>query len=273
MTTAPKTFVISPWKYSGKRRWLEVLGTWQARGTDGGAIEAGGDALAAEIPPTAADVAAPVNPKSGFSGPQAFRSIGLSIVVNAICPYFIYRYLEPKFPSGSLTPLVVSTAFPLFGLMLGLTRRRTVDYIAVISLVEISIGIVVTLVASNVRLALVARALQGTLTGLFFLATIPIGHPIIYYIARQFVATATPEITTGFERAHQLDHGHTFRLLTAVLGIATILISFLNVGLATTVAPPTYLFAAPLVGIGSNVVLIAWTIRYSSRQFRRFRSA
>jgi hypothetical protein len=252
-----------------------VLGTWQARGTDAGVIEApmGGDALVAEILPTAADVAAPVNPKSGFSRAQAFRSIGLSIVVNAVFPYFIYRYLEPKFPYGSLTPLVVSTAFPLLGLMLGLTRRRTVDYIAVISLVEISIGIVVTLVASSVRLALVARALQGTLTGLFYLATISIDHPIIYYIARQFVAASTPEVVARFESAHQLDQGHTFRLVTAVWGIATILVSFVNVGLATTVAPPTYLFAAPLVGIGSNIVLIVWTIRYSSRRFRRFRSA
>jgi hypothetical protein len=226
----------------------------------------------AEIPSTATEVSSSGNPKSGFNRAQAFRSIGRSIVINAICPYFIYRYLEPKFPSGSVAPFLVSTAFPLLGLMLGMARRRTVDYIAVISLVEISIGIVVTLAASNVRLALVARALQGTLTGLFFLATIPISHPIMYYIARQFVANTTPEIAAGFERAHQLDQGYTFRLLTVVWGIATILISFINVGLATAVAPPTYLFAAPILGIGSNVVLIVWTIRYSSKRFMRFRS-
>jgi energy-converting hydrogenase Eha subunit C len=157
--------------------------------------------------------------------------------------------------------------------MLGIARRRSVDYVAVISLVEISIGMVVTLAAANVRLALVARALQGALTGLFFLATVPIGHPIIYHMARQFVASAAPEIASGFERAHQLDHGRTFRLLTVAWGIATILISFVNVGFATTVAPATYLFAAPVVGIGSNVALIVWTMRYSSRRFMRFHSA
>jgi hypothetical protein len=71
---------------------------------------AGGDALVEEIPPTATDVAASVNPKSGFNRAQAFRSVVGSIVVNAVCPYIIYRYLEPKFSSGSLAPLGVSVA-------------------------------------------------------------------------------------------------------------------------------------------------------------------
>jgi hypothetical protein len=226
-----------------------------------------------EIPSTATEASSSGSATSGFNRAQAFRSIGLSIVVNAVCPYFIYRYLEPKFASGSIAPLLVSTAFPLLGLMLGMARRRTVDYIAVISLVEISIGIVVALAASNVRLALVARALQGTLTGLFFLATVPIGHPIFYYIARQFVSGSTPQIAGDFERAHQLDQGHTFRVVTVVWGIATILVSFTNVALATAVTPATYLLAAPVVGIGSNVALIVWTIRYSTRRFMRFRSS
>ena len=226
-----------------------------------------------ETPSTATEAPSSGSATSGYNRAQAFRSIGLSILINAVCPYIIYRYLEPKFAPGSIAPLLVSTAFPLFGLMLGMARRRTADYIAVISLVEISIGIVVALAASNVRLALIARALQGTLTGLFFLATIPIGHPIFYYFARQFVSSATPQIVGGFEMAHQLDQGHTFRVVTVVWGIATILVSFTNVALATAVTPATYLFAAPVVGIGSNVVLVVWTIRYSSGRFMRFRSS
>jgi hypothetical protein len=226
-----------------------------------------------EFPSTATEASSPGSATSGFNRAQTFRSIGLSIVINAVCPYFIYRYLEPRFPPGSIAPLLVSTAFPLLGLMLGMARRRTVDYVAVISLVEISIGIVVALAASNVRLALVARALQGTLTGLFFLATVPIGHPIFYHIARQFVCGATPQIAGGFERAHQLDQGHTFRVVTVVWGIATILVSFTNVALATAVTPATYLLAAPVVGIGSNIALMVWTIRYSTRRFMRFRSS
>jgi hypothetical protein len=226
-----------------------------------------------DVPPTAADISASANSNSGFDRARAFRSIGLSIVVNAVCPYLIYRYLEPKFPPGSLTPLLVSTTFPLFGLLLAMARRRTVDYIAVISLIEISVSIVITLVASNIRLALVARALQGTLTGLVFLATIPLGRPIIYSLARQFIAATTPEVVAGFEKAHQLDEGRTFRLATAVWGLVMILVSITNLGLATTVTPAVYLLAAPVLGIGSNIALSVWTIRYSSKRLRRFRPA
>jgi hypothetical protein len=224
-----------------------------------------------ELAPAATDVAAAANARSGFNRARAFRSIGFSIVVNAVLPYLAYRLLEPRFPHASITPLLVSTVFPLFGLVFAMARKRTVDAIAIISLVEISISIVVTLVASDIRLALVGRALQGTLTGLFFLATIPIGHPIIYYFARQFAAASTPEVAAGFAEAHRRDEGRTFRRLTALWGVATILVSVVHVWLATTVAPATYLFAAPIVGIGTNLVLVWWTIRYSTRRFMRDR--
>lgn len=211
----------------------------------------------------------PPSAQSSFDRAHAVRAIGFSIVVNAVLPYLIYRVLEPRFPADSLTPLVVSTVFPVFGLAFGIIRRKAIDYIAVIVLVEIGITILVTLAASSVRFALEARALQGTLTGLFFLATIPIGHPILYHIARQFVAAGTPEVVAGFEARNRQDHGRTFRRLTAIWGIATIGLSFVNLYLATAVGPATYLLVTPTLGIGMNTTLIAWTIGYASRRFAR----
>src|SRR5581483_4438805 len=108
-----------------------------------------------DIPPTAADIEPPATAQ-GFNRAQAFRSIGFSIVVNAVLPYIIYRVLEPHYPKDSVMPLLISTVFPLFGLAFGMARRRTLDIVAVISLVEITISILVTLVARDVRLALIA---------------------------------------------------------------------------------------------------------------------
>ena len=68
---------------------------------------------------------------------QAFRSIGFSVVVNAVLPYLAYRLLEPRFPHASITPLLISTAFPLFGLVFAAARKSAADAIAIISLIEV----------------------------------------------------------------------------------------------------------------------------------------
>jgi hypothetical protein len=221
-----------------------------------------------DIPPTATDVAPPVSAEGGYSAVRTFFSITISIVINAVLPYLIYRWLEPRFPAGSLTPLLASTVFPFLALLMSFARRRA-DIIAIISLVEITISIVVTLVSSNVEYALIARALQGTLTGVFFLFTILIGRPLLYYVARQFIAAGSPAVLEGFDAANQRDGLMTFRRLTALWGAGTILSSVANVWLATHVAPANYLLISPIIGVGSNVVMIAITIRYASARLRK----
>lgn len=221
-----------------------------------------------DIPPTATELAPPVSPRGGYSAARTFRSIAISIVINAVFPYLIYRGLAPRFPEGSLTPLLASTIFPFLALLVGFLRRRA-DAVAIISLVEITISIIVTLVASNVEYALIARALQGTLTGVFFLMTIAVGRPLLYYIARQFIAAGSPAILAGFTVANERDGKRTFKRLTGLWGIGTILVSGANLWLATHVAPANYLLIAPILGVGSNVLMIVITIRYASSRLTR----
>ncbi|MBV9046079.1 MAG: hypothetical protein JO167_00585 [Alphaproteobacteria bacterium] len=211
----------------------------------------------------------PATTASGtFNRARAFRSIAISIAINAVCPYLIYRYLEPRYPAGSLTPLLASTVFPLLGLVFGAIRQRTLDMIALISLVEIVISIVVTMASSDIRFALIARALQGTLTGVFFLFTVLIRRPLFYYVARQFVAGSSPAAVAPFDEAQARDGGRTFRNLTMLWGVGTILISFVNLWLAQNATPANYLLIAPILGIGCNVAMVAWTIGYATRRFR-----
>src|ERR1051326_4735262 len=136
--------------------------------------------------------------QNGFSRAQTLRSFAQSFFLNGLCPYLLYRYLEPKFPDGSLLPLLYASVFPVIGLVYGIVRKRTVDFIALIALFEISINVTATLLASNIRWALVARSTTGLLTATAFLTSALIGKPIIYYIARQFVAGAGSPQRDGF---------------------------------------------------------------------------
>ena len=210
---------------------------------------------------------APEMPNANFNWPRAFGSIAFSVVINAVCPYLIYRALAPHYPANSVTPLLVSTVFPLFGLAIGISRQRMVDVISIISLVEIAISVAVTLVAADVRLALIARALQGTLTGVFFLLTVPVNRPLLYYFARQFMRASPPVVFAGFEERVRRDGLKTFRQLTVLWGLAVMLASVGNLALALTVSPADYLLYSPILGIGTNVVMIGWTVRTARKRF------
>ncbi len=222
----------------------------------------------AEIPP---DIAVPEpGPQGNFSLITAARSIGLSLFINGICPYILYRTLEPHFPEGSLAPLLYASVFPLFGLAFNFVRTRTIDFIAVIALFEISFNILSASIAPTIRWALIARSLQGLLTATLFIASALIGRPIIYYIARQFFVAANPGLGAGFDAANRADNGRTFFLITMTWGCGIILQSVLSFLLAITLSPANYLLAGQALSLTFNIVLIVWTIRFSRTRLSRY---
>lgn len=200
---------------------------------------------------------------------QAWKPLALSLVVNALIPYLVYRLLETVFAEGSAMPLICSMIVPLAVVIAGLARRRTPDIVALIAFVELAISAIAVLVAADIRMALVARALQGTLTGIFFLVTVLVRRPLIYAIARQFVAAAPPHVRQGFATACERDGGRTFMILTAMWGVVLIVVSIANLWLAQRLAPADFVLASPVLVVGSNVVMVAFTIRFATARFRQ----
>ena len=116
-----------------------------------------------------------------------FRTIGLSLLVNGVCPYLLYSALEPHYPEGAFQPLLYATIFPLTGLVVGIVRKRMVDMIALIVLFSMAINIAAIFLTPSLKWALVARSLNGLFTATAMLVSALIGKPIFYYVARQFV--------------------------------------------------------------------------------------
>jgi len=223
----------------------------------------------ADLPP---DIIEPgiVGPEGGFNRGPAIRSIGLSLFINGICPYLLYRYLAPHYPQGSLTPLVYASAFPVFGLILGYVRTRAIDFIALIALFEISFNVSAALVASTVRWALIARAMQGLLTASVFLISVAIGRPIIYFIARQFVTGGDPARMKIFASVNELDSGRTFRIATLAWGCGLVALSLINTGLALTLSPANYLLVSQFTSLTMNISLAIWTFRFTQARLQHF---
>lgn len=96
---------------------------------------------------------------------RAAKFIGLSLTINALCPFLAYRALQAHFPAGSIKPLLCATIFPVVGLLLSFVRKRSIDAIAILAIVGITEHLAVTIIAGNVITALVARSLDGALIG------------------------------------------------------------------------------------------------------------
>lgn len=215
--------------------------------------------------PTIGEAGAPFNPL------HAARSIGFSLLVNGVCPYLLYRVLQPHYPAASVMPLVYASIFPLVGLVLGHIRTRMVDFIAVLALFEISYNIATALAASNVHWAIILRSSEGFFVATAFLVFTLLGHPPIFYIARQFIAASGPTTLRDFEKANALDKRRTF-FIASFAWVASILFqTSLNLALAMTVTPANYLLIAQFLNTGISAAMIVWTIRFTSTRLERYR--
>jgi hypothetical protein len=211
--------------------------------------------------------------QNAFRPAQAFRSFGLSFFINGICPFLLYKYLEPKFHEGAIQPLLYASTFPVFGLLFGIVRKRMVDFIALIALFEISLNIGAIFVTPSIKWALVARSLNGLVTATVFLISALIGRPIIFFIARQFVAAGDPARIKGFNAVNAADRGRTFFFITMVWAVAIYSLSALNAGLALTLEPATYLLVGQVTSMTVNISLIVWSIRFSRARLMQVAAA
>jgi len=203
-----------------------------------------------------AAVATPFNPK------DAFRSVIFSIFLNGVLPFALYKLLVPYFPHGSIMPLLYASAFPVIGLTVGFIRTRVVDAIAIFAIFGISWSIVSTLLAGEVRLALIWATLQGFVIAAAFAGSALIGRPIMFYLVRQFMAGSDPVQLERFAAIDKADGGRTFFIATMAWGLGIMIQTGVALVIAMTLEPATVLLANNVVNTAANIAMLAWSIRF-----------
>ena len=197
-----------------------------------------------------------------FDPKSALRSVGLSIFVNGVLPFALYKILAPHFPNGSILPLLYASVFPIIGLTVGFLRTRVVDAIAIFAIFGIAYSLATTLLAGEVHLALILGATQGFVIAAVFFVSAVIGKPVMYFMVRQFVAGTDVERRARFAAVADADRGRTFFVATMVWAAGIALLSLLALGLAFTLPPATYLLVNNIVNTSVNIILLVWTIRF-----------
>jgi hypothetical protein len=196
-----------------------------------------------------------------------------SLAINILGPYLVYRAAEPFFPTGT-APLLLSMAIPIADFAFVFFRQRLIDVISIITLVQLSVGLAITLVTRSTQAALIGHALQPAALGMVFATSALISRPIIQPLARQSMAGGDPERQAQFDaRTVHPAAKRTFTLMTWIWAVALCGESAVLVAAARGLAAHDYLLVSPVVVYGLNGLLTWASIGYGRRRAARAQSA
>ncbi|HEY1709980.1 MAG TPA: VC0807 family protein [Rhizomicrobium sp.] len=217
----------------------------------------------------AAEAAPVIGQPQGYDPKAAMLSVGTSLLLNGVLPFALYKILVPHFPANSVMPLLYASAFPVLGLAISLIRTRVIDAIAIFALFGIAYSIATTVLAGEIRLALILGSTQGFLiAGAFFVSAL-MGRPIVFYIVRQFAAGNDPERRARFAAVDRADGGRTLYIATMVWAVGTAALSAVALTLAFTLPPATYILVNNIVNTAVNIALVVWTSRFVRTRLMR----
>ena len=203
--------------------------------------------------------------------PPTLRGLLPTLAVSALLPFATYRLLTAYVPSMSeVMRLMVAGVFPAAHSVLGIILRRSLDIVAVIVIVGISVSIVATFVGGDPKLLLIRESFVTGALGLLGLSSMLWKRPLMFHIGRQMSAGRDPVLVARFDALWQRPHGpRTFRVMTLVWAIGWLTEFALRVVMVETLTIPTVLAISPLVFGAINLGLFAWMFAYVRRVRRR----
>lgn len=210
-------------------------------------------------PPSATDVA---NMGQAIKS-NAIRSLLISAVINGAFPFVVYWALTTYVPSISPFVALVASGIPsLLHSLVGLVRRRRVEFLAGIALTAIVISLLITALGGDPKIYLIRESFFTVAFGLVLLVSLARPRPFMFYMARQFAAGNDPAHIVRFDLLWQQDERvrRRMRLLTAVWGAGFLLEAAIRITLVLTLNPEQFLAVSPFVIYGILAILVIWTL-------------
>jgi hypothetical protein len=194
---------------------------------------------------------------------SAFRGLGRSLIINALCPYLVYKALTPHFSAHSIVPLGVASLIPILSLLYSALFGRTLDMVALFATEEVLVSLAVVLLAKTPVEVLLAKAYSNALLGLIFFGTLVAGRPLMYYVTRQLAAGSDATSLAKFDKYMFEEGGMRVQwTITATWGVTLILLALLLAALTPILTPDRFLVVAPVTVYITDVALILWSFRY-----------
>lgn len=208
----------------------------------------------------------PVNSASTAQTTRAnvMRSLISSIVINGAIPFVIYWLLTHFTAISEFGALVASGIPSVIHSIVGIVRRRHIDFLAGIVLAGIAISLIIIALGGNPKILLIRESFFTVVFGLALLVSLFLPRPIMYYFGRYFAAGNDPTSVARFNTLWQNENvRRMMRVMTAVWGVGFLLEAAIRIFLVLTLSVAQFLVISPFVIYGIIALLIIWTFRYS----------
>ncbi len=184
-----------------------------------------------------------------------------TLVLDALLPAVLYGLLT-HFGVTVLWALVAGGAAPALHNLVSLIVSRRLEPLGLLALTFLGLSAALSLISGDVFFSLIKESFLTGAIGLIFLGSLLAPRPMMFGIARQFVAGSNrTKLDWWNGRWRNPAFRSSMRWTTAVWGIAYLLEAAARVYLALRLPPAKVVALSPVMTIGVTVLLIVWTRR------------
>src|SRR5919204_6216534 len=187
-----------------------------------------------------------------------------SLLINGVAPFLVYTLVHTHL--SQLHALMLTALVLLADGVVGLVRQRRINAFGALVFLSLVLSSLLVLVGGSPRLILVRESALSGVFGVLMLLSLFWPQPLVYYLARHFVAPGTSARWHTFQRAATSPRFRSFlRLLTVIWGLVTVLDAGLNTYLAFHLPVATFLAVTPVARYSMMGCTFVWTLAHAHR--------
>jgi hypothetical protein len=187
-----------------------------------------------------------------------------SLLVNGVAPFVVYTLVHTHL--SQLHALMLTALVPLADGVVGLVRQRRINAFGALVFLSLLLSSLLVLVGGSPRLILVRESALSGVFGVLMLLSLFWPQPLVYYLARHFVAPSASAGWHTFQRTASSPRFRSFlRLLTVIWGLVTVLDAGLNTFLAFHLPVGTFLAVTPVARYSMMGCTFIWTLVHAHR--------
>src|SRR5215470_11182829 len=190
----------------------------------------------------------------------------ISIALNAVIPVLLYRLTKRYLVASEFTALSLAASFPLGLSIVDLIRSRTLDPVALLSLISILVSIIAVSLGGSTKLLLIRESLFTAAFGIACFGSLALPRPLMFYFGRYFIAGRDQQRITDFNAGWQRPQFRSVnRLITVFWGITSLGEFLVRIALVYTMPTAAVLVISPIILGGLLIATIVWTFAYVRR--------
>ena len=186
----------------------------------------------------------------------------LPFLLDLIIPIGGYFLLHNAFGLSPFWALSIGGLGTMVNAIATTVRRGRLDSFGMLVVLEVAMSVVLLFVSRDPRVLLLKPAFYVGIGGLWALASLRVGKPLVYEAGKPFATKGDPELVGAYERAyeHSTRFRSALRTVTAVWGVAFLLDAVLRAVIVYRFSPEQIndslvLSQVPLIALLVLVVL------------------